>query len=170
MEGLPSSVRVSPTTHSAEKPRTSQRAVVLLLQPATSQPSALTSERSTALVIAKRSLDNKGILSDFYSELLQSWITTTTSEPAGTHKKDSHLQTAPGAKAHGPFQTPHVDKSTEPESATAPPSKNTTEDVSGYSSPREQAERIQTHPHEAASLPESVTKALSEATNCKGEL
>ncbi|XP_036415797.1 macrophage colony-stimulating factor 1a [Colossoma macropomum] len=181
MESSPSSVLSSSITTSTELPRIPQKQTLLVLHSATSQPSQrsitpLSSHRSTALLLAKRSLDTKdqGILSDFYSELLQSWITTATSEPAGIHKKGPLLQITPGATPNNPFQTLHVDKNIAPESATAAPSLKIMEDISEYlSPPAEQSAdvstptHIQTHLHMAASLPENIIKAFSEATDCK---
>ncbi|KAL6464536.1 hypothetical protein MHYP_G00268530 [Metynnis hypsauchen] len=177
VESSPSSVLSSST----ELARIPQKQTFLVLNSATSQPSQrsitpLSSHRSTALLLAKRSLDTKdqGILSDFFSKLLQSWITTATSDPAGIHKKGPCVQITPGATANNPFQTLHADKKIAPESVTAAPSLKIMEDISEYMSPPAEQSvdvstptHIQTHLHMAASLPENVIKTFSEATDCK---
>ncbi|XP_066528530.1 macrophage colony-stimulating factor 1a isoform X2 [Hoplias malabaricus] len=149
----------------------------LLLHSATSPPSQKSiplhsSDRSTGHVLAKRAVDAKA--QGINSEHLQGWITTTTSDPEGIHTKNSHLQIIPRATANNSFQTLHVDKTIAQESATAPPSLTTTERVSEYlRPPAEQPVDVstpthtQTDLHMATSLPESVYKAFSEATDCK---
>ncbi|XP_017550201.1 macrophage colony-stimulating factor 1a [Pygocentrus nattereri] len=172
VESSPSSVLSSSITSSTKLARIPQKKTLLVLHSATSQPSQrsitpLNSHRSTALLLAKRSLDTKdqGILSDFFSKLLQSWITTATSDSAGIHKKG--VQITPRATVYNPFQTLHAE-------VTAAPSLKIMEDISEYiSTPAEQSvdvstpTHIQTHLHMAASLPENVIKAFSEATDCK---
>ncbi|XP_072522486.1 macrophage colony-stimulating factor 1a [Salminus brasiliensis] len=182
MESSPTSVVSSTIKPSTEFLRMPQRRTALAVQSTTSRPSQrnsapLSSGRSTVRVLAKRSLDSKvqGILSDFYSELLKRWITSSTSDPAGIHEKVSHLRITPGATTNSPFQTLHVDRKTASESTTAPPSSNITEDITeNLSPPAEQSvgvstpTHIQTHLHMAPSLPENVIKAISEGTDYKG--
>ncbi|KAL7843481.1 hypothetical protein AOLI_G00249930 [Acnodon oligacanthus] len=181
VESSPSSVLSTSITSSTELARIPQKQTFLVLHSETSQPSQrsitpLSSHRSTALLLAKRSLDTKdqGILSDFFSKLLQSWITTATSDPAGIHKKGPCVQITPGATVKNPFQTLHADKKIAPESVTAAPSLKIMEDISEYMSPpAEQSVDVstpthtQTHLPVASSLPENVIKAFSEATDCK---
>uniref|UniRef100_A0A8B9LJD2 Colony stimulating factor 1a (macrophage) n=1 Tax=Astyanax mexicanus TaxID=7994 RepID=A0A8B9LJD2_ASTMX len=136
--------------------RKPQRRTALTVQSAPSRPvqrnvpQRRRSGRRAQNVLSKRSLDTKvgGGLFDMSSDLIQSWITTTTT--------------------NNPVQTLHVDRKTAPKSATPPLSLNITEDISDNVIPlAEQTEDLQTHLHMAASPPEHGIKTISEESDCK---
>uniref|UniRef100_A0A3B1K623 Colony stimulating factor 1a (macrophage) n=1 Tax=Astyanax mexicanus TaxID=7994 RepID=A0A3B1K623_ASTMX len=146
----------SPSQAMSSTTRKPQRRTALTVQSAPSRPvqrnvpQRRRSGRGARNVLSKRSLDTKvgGGLFDMSSDLIQSWITTTTT--------------------NNPVQTLHVDRKTAPKSATPPLSLNITEDISdNVIPPAEQTEDLQTHLHMAASPPEHGIKTISEESDCK---